>query len=92
MSMHKCKSGVVFTLGEHDYIDNFDNFDNSDYVSVYVEKYVSAYEKTLHQTDMYDKIHINHQDDENKMVINLKQQCVKLFDKVLNLFEYLTYF
>ena len=90
--MHKCKSGVVFTLGEHDYIDNFDNFDNSDYVSVYVEKYVSAYEKILHQTDMYDKIHINHQDDENKMVINLKQQCVKLFDKVLNLFEYLTYF
>ena len=82
MSMHKCKSGVVFTLGDYDYSDN------SDYVSAYV----SAYEKTLHQTDMYDKIHINKKDDENKMVINLKQQCVKLFDNFLNLFEYLTYF
>ncbi len=87
--MPLANSGVVFILG-----DDYADADDYDYMNN--PYYVSAYDKTLHETSMYDKIPMAQPNiiisSINKSVIDLKQNCATVFDKILNLFEYLTYF
>jgi hypothetical protein len=87
MPLHN--SCVVFMLG-----DDYADADDYDYMNNPV--YVSAYDKALHETSMYDKIPMAQPNiivrTINKSVVDLKQNCATVFDKILNLFEYLTYF
>ena len=85
-------SRVLFSLGGDD---------NSDYYN-YVSE--SAYYKTLLDTSMYDSILTKKTVNEDILILPIKQTVIidissnnlhkknnTLFDKFLNLFEYLTY-
>ena len=99
LSNSKSKSGVNFMLG----CDEDEDEDEYNYMNK--PGYVSAYETFLKDISIYDKIPIKQQESteisilplQSPEIINnsskdLQKKCMTLFDKFLNLFEYLTYF
>ena len=90
IKMACANSKVFFSLGGD---DNYDNYASE-----------SAYYKTLIDTSMYDTIPIKKTVNDDILILpikqtiivdisleNLHQKNMTLFDKFLNLFEYLTY-